>query len=120
MRRRLSSRMRVGSRSAPRGLRMGAVGRTRCGGGVQGLRVPNTERRDDDSRYGDEKGCTVHRFIVKLHRSLHYLMCHLEADLEPGLPAAHHHGWHRPRDSARGIRSECTDRDRWEVARAQS
>ena len=59
MRRRLSSRMRVGSRSAPRGLRMGAVGRTRCGGGVQGLRVPNTERRDDDSRYGDEKlGCT--------------------------------------------------------------
>jgi hypothetical protein len=63
MRRRLSSRMRVGSRSAPRGLRMGAVGRTRCGGGVQGLRVPKqyncTERRDDDSRYGDEKlGCT--------------------------------------------------------------
>jgi hypothetical protein len=43
------------------------------------------ERRDDDSRYGDEKG--LHRFVVKLHRSLHYLsaalMCHLEADLEP-------------------------------------
>ena len=61
MRRRLSSRMRVGSRSAPRGLRMGAVGRTRCGGGVQGLRVPNTIVRSGETTTVGmvmKKGCT--------------------------------------------------------------